>query len=288
MERQDELISVLSWNILNEDSAVPKYFPWTDRECLKFAFRAPKQIVEMTAQSPDFICLQEIDQFRTYFSVQLSKHGYEGYFKQRTGSKTDGCAIFYNRDKYFLTTSVDIEYNDLANGRKAFTTENIAQIGIFGSPTSDDLIVVANTHLWWNPKTPEIREAQLIHLLGQISQLDVPPLTPVIVCGDFNSTFEQVQQMMDRSQSQLNLRSSYDFPKAFTKERYTTHTPHSHDEIDFIWHNNLLHPIQVMSIPPVSELKKQLNGTGLPSKTLPSDHLHLFIRFRKSNEKSVE
>ena len=45
----------------------------------------------------DVLCLQEIqcDHYETHFKPSLSKLGYDGLYKKRTGDKRDGCAIFY-------------------------------------------------------------------------------------------------------------------------------------------------------------------------------------------------
>jgi mRNA deadenylase 3'-5' endonuclease subunit Ccr4 len=53
----------------------------------------------------DVVCLQEVDVpiFHNFFRPQLKQLAYMGLYKQRTGNKTDGVAIFFQKDKYIST-----------------------------------------------------------------------------------------------------------------------------------------------------------------------------------------
>ena len=55
---------------------------------------------EFSALDADFVCTQEMD-FYDIWSSHFDKLGYKGVYQSRTGTKKDGCAIFYKSDKYF-------------------------------------------------------------------------------------------------------------------------------------------------------------------------------------------
>ncbi len=63
--------------------------------------RYPRLLSQLASFRADLLCLQEVqaDHFKPFFERDLSALGYEGIYKQRTGDKTDGCAIFYLKSK---------------------------------------------------------------------------------------------------------------------------------------------------------------------------------------------
>jgi mRNA deadenylase 3'-5' endonuclease subunit Ccr4 len=53
----------------------------------------------MTSLKADVLCLQEVDEFQ-YLTTILNKENFTGIFKKRTGSRKDGCAIFFNNLRF--------------------------------------------------------------------------------------------------------------------------------------------------------------------------------------------
>lgn len=121
--------------------------------------------------------------------------GYQCEYKKRTGSKPDGCAIVFKSSRLSLLSSNPIEF--LRPGDTLLDRDNVGLVLLLqphnaasssGWPTS---ICVANTHLLYNPRRGDIKLAQLAILLAEISRLSRPPngsSSPVVLCGDFNST----------------------------------------------------------------------------------------------------
>lgn len=68
---------------------------------LRWSNRYPRLLSQITSFGADVLCLQEVqaDHFSPYFEKDLGALGYSGVYKQRTGNKTDGCAIFYQQEK---------------------------------------------------------------------------------------------------------------------------------------------------------------------------------------------
>lgn len=63
--------------------------------------------------------------------------------------------------------------------------------GAASSSSGCSSICVANTHLLYNPRRGDVKLAQLAILLAEIGRLSRPPnggSSPVVLCGDFNST----------------------------------------------------------------------------------------------------
>ena len=95
-----------------------------------------------------------MDNYREVYSNEFSSANYDGVFTQRTGSKFDGCATFFSRDEYYLRAQKDIKFVDIEN--TSLMADNIAQNLILESlqrtPNLPSLLVVANTHLFWEPR----------------------------------------------------------------------------------------------------------------------------------------
>jgi mRNA deadenylase 3'-5' endonuclease subunit Ccr4 len=88
---------IVSYNVLAQCYTRDHYFPWATREQLDWQFRGDNLVREILAFEADVLCLQEVDQFE--FFAQHLQENFMGIFKKRTGSRKDGCAIFFNRHK---------------------------------------------------------------------------------------------------------------------------------------------------------------------------------------------
>ena len=58
----------------------------------------------------------------------ISSIGYTGLFKRRTGSKSDGCAVFYREDKLKLLEWKGLEYQRRVN---VLNRDNVAVLAKF-------------------------------------------------------------------------------------------------------------------------------------------------------------
>lgn len=129
--------------------------------------------------------------------------GYVGIFKQRTGSKPDGCATFFRENRFICCQSLAIEYR--IPGHALMNRDNIGLIVALdpkerGQQSNKPTIFIANTHLLFNKKRGDLKLLQLAKLLADIEDMakvvrHLPEkattddmYNPVIICGDFNST----------------------------------------------------------------------------------------------------
>lgn len=165
-----------------------------DSVALSWPHRYDRLMAEINLVRPDILCLQELqDDHREQFSNGLANFNYGVLYKKRTGDKPDGCAIFFRRDLFELVDHQDVEYYQPSV--KLLDRENVALIAklqVKGNPTQR--LVVATTHLLYNPRRQDVRLAQVQVLLAELDRLafsgrfanGTPKYTPSIVCGDFN------------------------------------------------------------------------------------------------------
>jgi len=151
------------------------------------------------------ICLQEVqkDHFDNWLSPELHRKGYLGLYKQRTGGKSDGCATFFREERFNCREKRDVEYR--IEGIEIMNRDNIGLIVAlepkqYGKKTNKPTIFVANTHLLFNKKRGDIKLLQLAKLISEIDEMakihtylpqkatNEDMYSPVILCGDFNST----------------------------------------------------------------------------------------------------
>lgn len=133
-------------------------------------------------------------------------------YKKRNGNQEDGCAIFYNPHAFELVEHHYVEYfqpnvkvykiglrSQLPRGHSNYASfplqlldrYNVAIIAKFASkrfPKSQ--LIVATTHLLYNPRRDDIRTAQVQVLLSELDRLSHHNTTneplPIILTGDFN------------------------------------------------------------------------------------------------------
>lgn len=147
------------------------------------------------------MCLQEVDRFHD-LEEELAIRGYAGIWKMRTGNAVDGCAIFWQTNRFQLRHEEHIEFNKLG------LRDNVAQICVLESnnrnpsenpslsfPSSSDQsggvnqVVICNIHVLFNPKRGEMKLGQVRLLLDRAYAVSrIWNDAPVVVCGDFNST----------------------------------------------------------------------------------------------------
>ncbi|OTN67148.1 putative Carbon catabolite repressor protein 4 [Plasmodium knowlesi] len=129
--------TIMTWNVLAEIYGTIEAFPHCDPYMLAWSYRKTKIIQEILNNSPDIICLQEIqnEHFLDFFKPSLGELGYEGVYKQKTkeiftspsgkrrGGKytIDGCAIFYNKKKLKFVETYALEFSKLIKEASVFT-----------------------------------------------------------------------------------------------------------------------------------------------------------------------
>ncbi|CAN1828173.1 Carbon catabolite repressor protein 4 homolog 6 [Linum perenne] len=192
--------SVLSYNILADYLAInhrSKLYFHIPHHMLSWQWRKRSIIFELGLWKTDILCFQEVDRFQE-LEDDLRPSGYSGIYQMRTGSATDGCAIFWRTSKFNLVHEESIVFNKIG------LRDNVAQICVLelislrtnsdasplpASAAGSNKVVVCNIHVLYNPRRGEIKIGQVRNLLDRahaVSKLWND--APVVLCGDFNCT----------------------------------------------------------------------------------------------------
>ena len=186
-------LNVMNYNVLADQLMKwhPELYSSIPENLLDWEFRWSRIKQEVQHYNPDILCLQEVqaDHFSTHFAPDLFRFGLAGIYKQRTGDKCDGCAIFYNASKFQLLDHLVVEY--FQPNVSVLDRDNVAILAKFKPKDSDNAFVVATTHLLFNQKRTDIKLAQLALLFAELDRFAVSedrrhPYLPIIVTGDFN------------------------------------------------------------------------------------------------------
>lgn len=188
-----ERVKVFTWNILCDKFATSTLYGYTPSGALSWEYRRERIIQEIRDRDADILCLQEIatDVFREFFSPELAQSDYKGIHWPRPKAKTmnekdaagvDGCAVFYKASKWILLDKQLIDYANIAINRpdmknhhdifnRVMPKDNIGIICLFESRFTGARMIVANTHLAWEPTLADVKLVQTAILMENITRL---------------------------------------------------------------------------------------------------------------------
>lgn len=104
------------------------------------------------------------------FLVPFIEVGYNYLYKKRTNDKRDGLLFLYRSDQFILKEYVKVELYQ--SGIELLSRDNvgiIAKLAIKDSPQIE--LVIATTHLLYNPKRNDVRLGQTQLLLAEIERI---------------------------------------------------------------------------------------------------------------------
>ncbi|XWS49386.1 hypothetical protein CRYUN_Cryun13aG0159400 [Craigia yunnanensis] len=331
---------LVSYNILAQVYVKSSLFPHSPSPCLRWKARSQAILTLLKNLRADFFCLQEVDEYDSFYKRNMEDHGYSSIYVQRNGQKRDGCGIFYKNNCAELLAKETIEYNDLVDllqgetslsaDKQNETLTNINNgaglrndssvksspehhgdlndsrvrlkrdcVGIMAAFKLKDpfhhVVILANTHLYWDPEWADVKLAQAKYLLSRLAQFkalvtDKFECTPsLILSGDFNSTpGDKVYQYLisGNSSSASSIRCLEELPlplcsvHAFTRGEppFTNCTPDFTDTLDYIFFSpsDCLKPVSILKLPVLDS--PDVTG-GLPNYSHPSDHLPIGAEF---------
>ena len=304
-------LRVATYNVLAQCYTRSSWFPWSPSSALKWKARGAALLKDIDALSADLLLLQECEEFEQFWVPALRQRGYEGLWKKRTevtGAKKDGCAIFWRAAALALDGDpCFVEHNELcaalpprAAGSPRARADSgsqldartrlerdcvgiVAQLALRSAAplgAAAPRLVVANTHLYWDPAFADVKLAQAEHMLRRISLFRSDAAArcgaqpPVVFGGDFNSLpASEVHALLTRPDGAPPLRSAY-AAAAGAEPAYTNLTPDFTGTLDYL----LVTPD--VSVLAALETPGPGLGTGLPDATHPSDHLPLAALLR--------
>ncbi|XP_074582973.1 carbon catabolite repressor protein 4 homolog 4 isoform X1 [Curcuma longa] len=311
--------SFISYNILAQVYVKSSYFPHSPSSCLKWKARSESVLTDFKNLNADFFCIQELDEYNSFYKSKMESLGYSSLYIKRVGKKRDGCGIFYKPSSAQLLEMEEIDYNDLVNCANTVNVirnnkvldieETDAQIqgsekhqsndplvrlkrdcvGLLAAFKLNDpsghIIVVADTHIYWDPTWIDVKLAQAKYLLSRLSQFKELVSTKfactpsVLVAGDFNSTpgDEVYQYLVSTSEAApIKLCSLYATANG-GEPPFTNCTPDFTGTLDYIFFSaTRLKPVSLLEVPGPDS--PDIVG-GLPNYNHPSDHLPIGAEF---------
>jgi CCR4-NOT transcription complex subunit 6 len=188
-----ERVKVFSYNTLCARYATPQQYGYTPTKALSWDYRKDMILAEIEASQADFLCLQEIETeaYHEFFRAKLAYSNYKSVFwpksRARTMSdkdakKVDGCATFYNDDKYILLDKQLVDFANIAINRpdmkqqhdifnRIMPRDHIAVVTFFENRQTGSRFIVANAHIYFHPAYADVKLIQTAILMDYVTKL---------------------------------------------------------------------------------------------------------------------
>ncbi|XP_043788147.1 protein angel isoform X2 [Apis laboriosa] len=189
------ILRVLSFNILAQYLLETYRFLYKehDKQALCWEIRRQLLLEEILAAQANVICLQEMqEEHLEEFLIPFKELGYNYLYKRRTNDKKDGLLFLYHSDQLTLIDYSKVELYQ--SGIELLSRDNvgiIAKLAVKRNPQIQ--LVIATTHLLYNPRRNDVRLGQTQLLLAEIERVAFLENTmtgskylPIILMGDFN------------------------------------------------------------------------------------------------------
>ena len=182
---------VLSYNTLADVLAfkhAPELYRAVPPGVLPWRARVAGLRAELAHHSADIVCLQEIDRAADVAGF-LRAAGYDTAYAPRTGGRADGCLTAWRRGRFVLAgppqTLAMADHGLKDNVALVVGLKPVGPSASEGAPT----LVVANTHLLFNPKRGDVKLGQARTLLHAMHAAATDwRATHALLMGDFNAT----------------------------------------------------------------------------------------------------
>ena len=277
---------VVSFNTLAQVYCKSDFFPWAPKAVTRWKNRFTALCDYLDATKFDIAALQEVDNFNTQWLPYAKKNKYGSHYVQRTqatNAKKDGSCVLWRDAAFELVSTRALEYNALADAipvsddaegaegteadpAKRYIRDCVANLTLLRQKSDGAEVLVACTHIYWDPACADVKLAQTKMLLEVAEQFraERQELTKkkvhFICAGDFNSMpTSDVYQALAK-----NLRSV----SQGCEPAYTNVTPSFTECIDYIFVSSDVNVVNVQEQPSRESL-----GEGLPNASHPSDHL---------------
>jgi len=326
---------IMNWNVLADLYATESIFPYCEKWALSWAWRKHLILKELKSMTADVITLQEVqkDAFDEWFKPELEEAGYDGVFQSKRREPvfhrgrytSEGCATFWKTSRFQKIDKQLIDYDKLSErqvrclpnpqdaerGLQRASRGNIAlaviledlqikptQVGQAVGPNGGHLLAVVNTHILADPGLTDVKLWQSYLLLQSLEQ-SLTKDTPMLICGDFNSTPDSAvydylrHGVMSGEHAEFNLdpcgllecltmghslqlSTAYDACNGREAE-FTNYTEEFKGTLDYIFFSG--ETLDVLAVSQVDDEQQLTQETALPSSTRPSDHVSLVATF---------
>ncbi|GMH23352.1 hypothetical protein Nepgr_025195 [Nepenthes gracilis] len=209
-------VVIVSYNVLGVENVTkhpdlyfnipPKYLGWDHRKELLRK--------EIKNYHPGILCFQEVDRFNDLEDA-LQRDGFKGVYQARTGDAPDGCAIFWNNERFTLLHEEHMEFQSfgLRNNVAQFCVLQMSSNQLISDTKSKSKaarssrsMVVGNIHVLFNPNRGDIKLGQIRLFLERAHKLaEEWGKIPVVLAGDLNSVPQSaVYQFMSSAELDLS------------------------------------------------------------------------------------
>jgi mRNA deadenylase 3'-5' endonuclease subunit Ccr4 len=211
-------LRIVSYNVLSEEYAQREnagevMYSYCSPAYLETEYRIQRIGMELLACSGDIIGLQECDYkvFHEYLQPLLETRDYVGFYTNKISSVREGCALFIKKTHLEVLQFLEIpiknhlldapylaplyavrpDLRDVIGNRLG----TIVQIIILKDTRKEDqILVVANTHLYYHPLCAYIRLLQMHFILKTITEI-----VQQVSSGQTHSTEEDLAKALDKS-----------------------------------------------------------------------------------------
>lgn len=176
-----EVIKLVSYNILAQCYVRSSMYPESPRRCLKEKYRKELLMSEIKYLDASIMGLQELSDYKDKFESEFSSLGYSVSFKPRTcvrKGKSDGSAVCWKRDEFECLEEFHLEFNNIANqvdardlGDQHLIRDNISAVVVLKHLTSKSIFIVASSHFYWSPECKDVKLLQAWHLMDHLENL---------------------------------------------------------------------------------------------------------------------
>jgi len=146
---------LVSYNILAQVYVKSSFFPHSPSACLKWKSRSKAVLTELKSFDADLMCIQELDEYDTFYKKNMENSGYSSIYIQRSGDKRDGCGIFYKPKSAELVQKEGIHYNDLVE--KYVHSDHVHSAPPNNSSPEEDTNAKPDNSKRGDPNDPRVR-----------------------------------------------------------------------------------------------------------------------------------
>ncbi|XP_060622081.2 2',5'-phosphodiesterase 12 [Anolis sagrei] len=310
-------LRAVSYNVLADAYAQSELsrtvlYPYCAPYALEMDYRQCLLQKELLGYSADLLCLQEVDRaaFADGLGPALDAAGLEGLLRLKE-RQHEGLATFFRRDKLRLLARHDLAlhralldepaHRPLRHALdacphlrdKVLQRSSVLQVSVLQTINDPSRqICVANTHLYWHPKGGNIRLIQIAIALSHLRHVthDLYPGTPLLFCGDFNSTpstgtygfvingsiaedHEDWRSDGEEPYCSMSLTHPFRLKSACGEPAYTNYVGGFHGCLDYIFID--ADALEVEQVIPLPSHEEVTTHQALPSVSHPSDHIAL-------------
>ncbi|GFY50408.1 2',5'-phosphodiesterase 12 [Trichonephila inaurata madagascariensis] len=300
----------LSYNVLAKMYVEQQKYPYASEKARNTYYRKQLLLKELLGYKSDIICLQEVEDrvFERDLEPILNSNGYIGFYTKKGGHRYEGVATFFRSSKFKCKRKYDVLLNRIIKEKhiyedlyakiagnckdlnKLLSQHTVLQlVSLEPVDQSGSEVLVANTHLYSNKDSPEVRLLQTAictYFIEHVVKIKNIQGAGVIFCGDFNSLPDSPTYnflMSSKQECNINgnsvgnvgssLKHNLCLDSACGVPEYTNYTGDFIGCLDYIFYSSDI--LKVTDVVPMPKHEHVIAQVGLPSEYFPSDHIAL-------------